>query len=262
MSILAQILADKGPEVQSAMDLCPFVELEELARAQAPARCLASALRRGTDEPVRFIAEFKRASPSAGAIRAGAMPEQIAGLYEQAGASAISVLTDEKYFDGSLHFLDRVRSSCALPVLRKDFIIDPYQVVEARAHGADALLLIVAALDRLQLRELYALTREWGMRALVEVHDEGEAEVAVELGAELIGVNHRNLATFEIDRELTLRLGRVMPSHVILVGESGIRNGADVAKLGRDGAHAVLVGETLMRAENPGEALQQLRSES
>lgn len=262
MSILAQILADKGPEVKRAKAACPLAILEELARGQATPLCLASALRRPPEQPVRVIAEFKRASPSAGAIRAGALPEDIAPQYQAAGASAISVLTDSKYFDGALEFLDRVKACTSVPALRKDFIIDPYQVIEARAHGADAVLLIVAALDPGRLRDLFAVVREWGMRALVEVHDETEAEVATELGAQIIGVNHRNLATFAIDRDLTRRLSSQVPPDVILVGESGIRDAADVQQLGRDGAHAVLIGETLMRAEHPGAALAKLRSES
>lgn len=261
MSILAQILADKAPEVQRAMHLRPLAELEEQAKTKAAPLCLVTALRRAASEPVRVIAEFKRASPSAGAIRPGAQPEEIAPLYQAGGANAISVLTDETYFDGQLQFIDRVKACTTVPVLRKDFIIDPYQIIEARAHGADAVLLIVAALQRGQLSELYSVAREWGMHALVEVHDEAEAQIAAELGAQIIGVNHRNLKTFTMDRGLTLRLASQVGPSVILVGESGIRNSEDVASLGRDGAHAVLVGETLMRADDPQKALLQLRGE-
>jgi indole-3-glycerol phosphate synthase len=219
-------------------------------------------LRRGHGEPVRVIAEFKRASPSKGPIRPDAEPEEIVRQYEEGGASAISVLTDEKYFDGRLSFLPRVRATVSLPILRKDFVIDPYQVVEARANGADAVLLIAAALEDTRLRDLYQCVREQGMRALVEVHDVAEAERAVEMGAEIIGVNHRNLATFEVDLSLTGRLAGIFSGDIILVGESGIRGPADVEKLGEDGAHAVLVGESLMRAESPGKALKQLRGEA
>lgn len=259
VSILAQILADKVPEVARARAERSLASLEADARLQAAAVCLAQALRRRADEPMRFICEFKRASPSAGAIRAGAQPEEIARQYEDAGAAAISVLTDEKYFDGSLSFLSRIRSTVALPLLRKDFIIDPYQVVEARAHGADAVLLIVSALEDSRLRELYCCVREWGMRALVEVHSEDEAERAVAIGAQVIGVNHRNLATFAIDLGLTAELSSRLPAEQILVGESGIRGPEDVLRLRDDGAHAVLIGETLMRADHPGEALKALR---
>lgn len=262
MSILAKILADKVPEVARAREERPLAKLEAQARQQAGAICLAQALRRGAGQDVRVIAEFKRASPSAGAIRANAEPETIVKQYQEAGASAISVLTDEKYFDGRLSFLPRVRASVSLPVIRKDFVIDPYQVVEARAHGADAVLLIVSALEDSRLRDLYQCVREQGMRALVEVHDEGEAERAARVGAEIIGVNHRNLATFEVDLSLTGRLAQQLSGDRILVGESGIRGPEDVRSLGEAGAHAVLVGESLMRAEHPGRALLHLRGSS
>tara|TARA_R110002096_G_scaffold44526_5_gene120099 strand:- start:29912 stop:30709 length:798 start_codon:yes stop_codon:yes gene_type:complete len=259
LSILAKILADKGPEVQAAMREHPASEVEAIAKAAPQTRDFAAALRRGNDEPMRFICEFKRASPSAGAIAAGAEPEPIVRAYEEAGASAISVLTDRVYFDGRLEFLSRVRETVKIPVLRKDFIVHPYQIAEARAHGADAVLLIVSALETAQLSELYQCAREWGLRALIEVHDENEAERAAAIGAEIIGVNHRNLATFEIDLGLTARLARSMPADCILVGESGIRGRDDVVQLRDAGAHAVLIGESLMRAKHPGTALLEMR---
>lgn len=262
MSILAQILADKVPEVARAAERMPLAELEAQAREQPEPLNLARALQRSHGEPVRVIAEFKRASPSKGPIRAGAEPEEIVRQYEEAGASAISVLTDEKYFDGSLSFLPRVRASVSIPILRKDFVIDPYQVVEARAHGADAVLLIAAALEDTRLRDLYQCVREQGMHALVEVHDDAEGERAVEMGAQIVGVNHRNLATFEVDLGLTERLNGIFSGDIILVGESGIRGPEDVKYLGESGAHAVLVGESLMRAEHPGKALLALRGEA
>ncbi len=259
MSILAKILADKGPEVEAAMRAHPPSEIEALARQQPKARDFASALRRAANQPMRFICEFKRASPSAGPIAKGAMPEPTVREYEEAGAGAISVLTDETYFDGRLEFLARVKAAVGIPVLRKDFIVHPYQIAEARAHGADAVLLIVSALDGSQLSELYQCTREWGLRALVEVHDEEEAERAAKIGAEVIGVNHRNLATFEIDLGLTGRLAKRMPKDCVLVGESGIRTRDDVVQLREAGAHAVLIGESLMRAESPGRALLEMK---
>ena len=237
----------------------PASEVEALAKAAPQARDFAAALRRGSGDPMRFICEFKRASPSAGPIAEGAEPEPVVRAYEEAGASAISVLTDRVYFDGRLEFLSRVHKTVKIPVLRKDFIIHPYQIAEARAHGADAVLLIVSALDASQLSELYQCTREWGLRALVEVHNEAEAERAAAIGAEIIGVNHRNLATFEIDLGLTARLARSMPADCILVGESGIRGRDDVAQLRFAGAHAVLIGERLMRAKDPGTALLKMR---
>ncbi len=262
MSILAKILADKRPEVEAAMRERPLAAMERCAHQQPPSRDFAAALRRGANEPMRFLCEFKRASPSAGAIAPHAVPEEVAQKYEVAGASAISVLTDQAYFDGRLEFLSRIKACVSLPVLRKDFIIHPYQVAEARAHGADAILLIVSALEQSQLSELFACTREWGMRALVEVHNEAEAGRASDVGAEIIGVNHRNLATFEIDLGLTERLAMHLPSQCILVGESGIKTPAHVAQLRRQGAHAVLIGERLMRATNPVETLREMRNES
>jgi len=259
VSILAKILADKGPEVEAAQKARPLGGVEAVARAQPPARDFAAALRRSPSQAMRFICEFKRASPSAGAIAPGVMPEDIVPQYEAGGASAISVLTDETYFDGRLEFLARVKECVTIPVLRKDFIVSSYQIAEARAAGADAVLLIASALDPSQLSEFYQCTREWGMRALVEVHDEEEAGRAADVGAEIIGVNHRNLATFEIDRGLTGRLASQMPGGCILVGESGIKTKEHVAELLRAGAHAVLIGETLMRSNDPARAIAEMR---
>ncbi|WP_428268873.1 indole-3-glycerol phosphate synthase TrpC [Haliangium sp.] len=258
MSILARILDVKRDELARAQARRPLAELTRAAEAAEAPRSLAAALRRGDGEPVRVIAEIKRASPSAGPIRPDADPADIAARYQAAGAAAISVLTDESFFDGRLAFLGRARSACALPLLRKDFLIDPYQVIEARAAGADAVLLIVAALDQDRLEALLAQARTVGMDALVEVHDAAEAARAVAAGASIIGVNHRNLATFEVDTGLTARLRPSLPEDVILVGESGIRAAADVARLGAAGAHAVLVGEHLMRRDDPGQALGEL----
>jgi indole-3-glycerol phosphate synthase len=207
---------------------------------------------------MRVIAEIKRASPSAGPIRPGAVPAEIAREYADSGATAISVLTDERYFDGRLSFLEEVRGAVDLPAMRKDFLIDPYQLLEARAAGADAVLLIVAALDDAVLTEMIAGASGLGMDALVETHSEDEVARALAAGATLIGVNHRNLATFEIDMSLTARIRPQIPDEVILVAESGIRGPEDVRALGEAGADAVLVGESLMRADSPGAALRSL----
>jgi len=169
------------------------------------------------------------------------------------------VLTDRKFFDGDLGFLARCRDAVSLPLLRKDFLIDAYQVAEARAAGADGVLLIVAALDAAQLAELLAAARGYGLDALVEVHDLAEVDTALAAGASLLGVNHRDLRTFTIDMTLTAQIAPRVPPSVVLVGESGIRTGDDVRRLGDAGAHAVLVGEQLMRAESPGDALLALR---
>ncbi len=257
-SILAEILAHKREEVAAARRARPLAEVEAAARAAGPVRPFADALRRAGGQPVRAVAEIKRASPSAGPIRPDADPAAIGREYQAGGAAALSVLTDERFFDGRLEFLAAVRAAVSLPLLRKDFLIDPYQVAEARAAGADAVLLIAAALDRRQLSDLIAEAARFQLDALVEVHSEEEADLAVACGAGLIGVNHRDLATFTIDMGLTGRLAPRLPPDAVLVAESGIRSADDVRALGRTGAHAVLVGETLMRAPSPGAALGEL----
>lgn len=260
-SILARILAVKHDEVAAARARHPLAELER-ACAHAPApRSLRQALARPAGAPMRVIAEVKRASPSAGPIRPGADPAAVAREYADAGAAAISVLTDERFFDGKLAFLGAVRAAVpAVPILRKDFLIDPYQVIEARAEGADAVLLIVAALDDVPLAALLALAKKTGMDALVEAHSEAEADRARLAGADIIGVNHRDLATFTMDMGLTARLRARVPADVVLVGESGIKSPADVRAMTDAGADAVLVGEHLMRAPSPGRALTELLS--
>jgi indole-3-glycerol phosphate synthase len=256
--ILARILDVKRVEVAAARSARPVADLRRDAERAPVTRSLASALRRKPGQPMRAIAEIKRASPSAGAIRPGADPAAIARDYAGGGAAALSVLTDRDFFDGDLAFLGRVRAAVDLPLLRKDFLIDDYQVIEARAAGADAVLLIVAALDDGALRGLAALAAELGMDALVEVHDEAEAERAVAVGAAIIGVNHRDLATFTMDMELTARLAPRLPAGTVVVGESGIRTPDDVARMAAAGADAVLVGEALMRQSSPGAALAAL----
>jgi indole-3-glycerol phosphate synthase len=258
VNILARILDVKAREVTEARALRPLAALEDAAAKAPPPRSLAAALRRPAGAPVRVIAEVKRASPSAGPIRPNADPAEIAAMYQAAGAAALSVLTDESFFDGHLAFLGLARAATSIPVLRKDFLIDPYQVVEARAAGADAVLLIVAALGQDMLVTLLGEARRLGMDALVEVHDADETARAVDAGAAIIGVNHRNLATFVVDTSLTARLRPLVPADAILVGESGIRTAADVRMLGAAGAHAVLVGEHLMRQPHPGHALVEL----
>lgn len=260
MKVLADILAVKVAEVAAARAARSWAELEALARAMPAPRSLAAALRRPAGAPVRVLAEIKRASPSAGPIRPGADPVAIARGYVDGGAAALSVLTDRDFFDGDLGFLAPVHAAVDVPVLRKDFLVDAYQVLEARAAGADAVLLIVAALSDRALAELADCARGLGLDVLVEVHDEAEADRAMALAPTILGVNHRDLRTMTIDLGLTARLAPRLPD-VILVGESGIRTGADIAALGAAGAHAVLVGEALMRAPDPGAALARLRAE-
>jgi indole-3-glycerol phosphate synthase len=261
-TILDTILATKRDEVAAAKTVRSFADLDREARTAGETRKLARALTRSPGQPVRVLAEIKRASPSAGPIRAGADPADIAERYAAGGAAAISVLTDRVYFDGELGFLARCRDRVSLPLLRKDFVIDAYQIAEARAAGADAILLIVAALAKTQLGELAAAAEDYGLDALVEVHDVREAEIAVAAGATLVGVNHRDLRTFQIDMSLTSAIAPMLPPSTVLVAESGIRTAADLKLLGAVGAHAVLVGEQLMRAADPAEALRALREAS
>jgi indole-3-glycerol phosphate synthase len=262
MSILAEILAAKRVEVAAARRKWPLGDVEAAAAAAPEPRSLADALRRPPGGPIRALAEIKRASPSAGPIRPGADAAAIAREYAAGGAAAVSVLTDARFFDGSLAALGAVRSAIDLPLLRKDFLVDPYQVVEARASGADAVLLIVAALEGGALVELAATALSLGMDVLVEVHSEAELARALATGAAQIGVNHRDLRSFGIDMGLTARLRPGVPDGCVLVAESGIRTPADVRALAGAGADAILVGETLMRAPSPGAALARLLAEA
>ena len=245
-TVLDRILDRKVEELASRRQRLPEAEMR--ARAAdlhfAP-RDMVEALRGAY---ISLIAEVKRASPSKGMLTRDFAPVMTAATYAQNNASAISVLTDEDFFLGSLAYLTAIRCAVDLPLLRKDFVIDAYQVYEGRAAGADAILLIVAALSDTQLADLYALTIELGMTALVEVHDEWEMERALRLGADLIGINNRDLKTFDVDLATTGRLAEMAEDDVVLVAESGIHTAADVRAMGRFGASAVLVGESLMKA--------------
>lgn len=253
-SVLDTIVAAKRAEV---VTLRPSASsLRRAAEAVPPARGLGKALRQNST--VAVISEVKRRSPSAGWIREGADVATIARGYEAAGAAAISVLTDAEWFGGSLDDLRAVRAAVAVPVLRKDFVVDPVQVWEARAAGADAVLLIVRILDDRALRTLLDVAREAGLDALVEVHDERELARALAAGATIVGVNNRDLAVFRTDLAVTERLAPGVPSGVVLVAESGIATAAEVDRLGAVGVDAVLVGESLMREPDPGAAAQRL----
>ena len=257
--ILAKILATKRAELATITNERRLAVIEA-AEAMPHPRPFRAALARPAGAPMRVIAEIKRASPSAGPIRPGADPADIAREYAAAGATAISVLTDKTYFDGDLAYLGCARRACSLPLLRKDFIIDPLQIAEARAAGADAVLLIAAAFPaaEVQLGDCVLVAAGLGLDVLVEVHDEAELERALAARATLIGVNHRDLRTFQIDMTLTERIAKRVPAGTVLVAESGIKTAADVRRLGDVGAHAVLVGEQLMRAPSPGAALREL----
>ena len=264
--ILEKILATKRAELANITNERRLAVIEA-AEAMPHPRPFGAVLARPAGAPMRVIAEIKRASPSAGPIRPGADVAAIAREYATAGATAISVLTDKQFFDGDLAFLGVARRACAVPLLRKDFIIDPLQIAEARAAGADAVLLIAAAFPagpgpagagEVRLSDCVLVAAGLGLDALVEVHDEAELEQALAAHAPVIGVNHRNLRTFEIDMSLTERIAKRVPTGTVLVAESGIRTAVDVRRLGDVGAHAVLVGEQLMRASSPGVALREL----
>ncbi|MFH0964678.1 MAG: indole-3-glycerol phosphate synthase TrpC [Planctomycetota bacterium] len=251
--ILDEILHNKRKEVDEAKRLRPLPRPP--AGPRPDRRDFRLALATGG---IRIIAEVKRASPSAGVLCADLDPAQLARTYEDAGASALSVLTDAKFFHGSLADLRSARAACALPVLRKDFLIDPYQVYEANDAGADAILLIVRALGAEALEKLLHASRSAGLDALVEVHDQQEARIALDAGAGIIGVNNRDLATFLTDVRRTLEVAPLVRGKAILVSESGIRTREDVMRLEEAGVNAVLIGETLVRAADPREVLRTL----
>ncbi len=260
MSILDEILERKRAEVAAARERISGAEIAAQAEAAPGPRGFRPALEAGPAP--RVIAEVKRRSPSKGEIRPDFDPLACAKAYAESGAAAISVLTDEHYFGGRLEYLTAIRASVEVPILRKDFVVDSYQVDEARAAGADAVLLIVAALADETLRQLREQAAALGMDCLVEVHDEAELERALASGAGLVGVNNRNLRTFEVDLTTAERLAKEIPEDVVLVAESGIHEHEHVARMHRAGAGAVLVGEALMREPDVGAALRRLRGRS
>ncbi len=257
--ILTEILAHKAQEVEADRQARSQDELVRACRSVQPTRNLAAALRRPAGQGLRVLAEVKRKSPSAGLIRPDFDARQLASMLTAAGADAISVLTDERYFGGHLEFIAQAREASPLPVMRKDFIIDPYQLWQARAAGADGFLLIAEALPVERLRDMVELGRDLGMAALVECHAAEGLELALESGAELIGINNRDLRSFTVTLETTVRLAAHVPADRVLVSESGITSAADAAMVRRAGAHALLVGESLMRAADPAALMQQLK---
>ncbi|NBB80948.1 MAG: indole-3-glycerol phosphate synthase TrpC [Verrucomicrobia bacterium] len=257
--ILKTILDAKRDEVERRRSDRPLDELKAIVKDLPPCRDFAGQLRtRAAATKDAVIAEVKRASPSAGIIRPDFDPEAIAKSYEAGGATCLSVLTDEGFFGGQSAYLVEARNACRLPVLRKDFIIDPWQVIETRAIGADALLLIVAALNDDRLAELAELGREVGLAVLVEVHDEEEMERALKVPGDLVGINNRDLHRFVTDLETTLRLAPMVPKDRLVVSESGIHSPEDIKKLQDGGIGAFLIGESLMRQPDPGAALGKL----
>lgn len=255
-TILDKIVATKWQEIAAARQLCPESELMELAAAAPAPRDFFGALAAGG--PIKLIAEVKKASPSKGVIREDFRPVEIAQTYAAHGAACLSVLTDQAYFQGNLDYLKEIRAAVDIPVLRKDFILDVYQLYEARAAGADAVLLIAECLDDCNLRKLHNEAVRLGMAPLVELYEADNLQRVFDAGATLIGVNNRNLHTFEVDLEHTLRLRNRIPDQCVLVAESGIRTAADVERLSAAGVDAMLVGESLMIQPDIGQAVDTL----
>jgi indole-3-glycerol phosphate synthase len=255
-TILDKIVATKRTEVERAKTALPEAELRKRLAAAPPVRDFFAAL--AVDGPIKLIAEVKKASPSAGVIRADFDPVAIAKIYEAHGATCISVLTDEPYFQGRLEYLTQIRAAVGIPVLRKDFILDTYQLIEARVAGADAVLLIAECLDDCNLRKLFNETIELGMTPLVELYEPANLSRVLEAGATLVGVNNRNLHTFEVDLEHTIRMRRDVPDDCLLVAESGIKTHTDIERLEAAGVDAILVGESLTREPDIGAAVDRL----
>jgi indole-3-glycerol phosphate synthase len=257
--ILNKIVAVKRQEVAAAMKRKPLDAMRFDAESRVLTRDFAGALRAkiAAGKPA-VIAEVKKASPSKGVLRSDFIPADIAQSYAEHGAACLSVLTDKEFFQGNIDYLKQARASCDLPVLRKDFIVDPYQVYESRVMGADCILLIAACLDDAQLKTLEALALSLDMAVLVEVHDRAELDRALQLKTPLLGINNRNLQTFEVSLDTTLTLLKDVPADRLLVTESGITSAADVARLREAKVNAFLVGEAFMRAEDPGVALAAL----
>ena len=257
--ILDRILAVKEQEIDAARRLRPLSALEQVVRAAAPTRDFVGALRAKIETGLPgVIAEIKKASPSKGVLRASFEPATIASTYARHGAACLSVLTDVRFFQGCLEHLAEARGACSLPVLRKDFIVDRYQLHESRAAGADCILLIAAALESSRMRDLEAEAHELGLAVLVEVHNAAELERALTLHTPLLGINNRNLQTFETRLETTLDLLASVPANRIIVTESGILAATDVRRMRAAGVSCFLVGEAFMRAQDPGAELARL----
>jgi indole-3-glycerol phosphate synthase len=254
-TILDRIKAYKLEEVATRKAARPLADVESAAKSAPAPRGFARALSDAAAKGYGLIAEIKKASPSKGVLRPDFMPADIAQSYAEHGAACLSVLTDRQFFQGEPDYLKQARASCDLPVLRKDFMVDPYQIYESRAMGADCVLLIAACLDDVQMRDLEALALSLNMAVLVEVHDAGELDRALALRTPLLGINNRNLKTFEVSLDTTLGLRARVPADRLLVTESGISAAADVARMRQAGIHAFLVGEAFMRADEPGLAL-------
>lgn len=256
MTILDKIYQHKLFEIAENKKRIPLEVLKENMKGRRETRSFGTALK--SHENICIIAEIKKASPSLGIIREDFQPVEIARIYEASGASAVSILTDEKFFQGSLAYITDIKKFVNLPILRKDFIIDTYQVYEARAAGADAILLIAALLSKDEIQRFLELAEALDMDCLVEVHSEPELENVLQTNAQIIGINNRDLATFSIDIETTLRLIPMIPAGRIIVSESGIKSRMDIVKLLENGVHAVLIGETFMKSNDISAKMREL----
>jgi indole-3-glycerol phosphate synthase len=258
-SILTRIAEDRRQRVEAMKIAMPTYELRKRLPVTRPGGRLERALRRKKPaDPLHLLCEIKRASPSRGVLRAQIDAPALAAMYAAGGASAISIVTEPDHFQGELGWIDAVRPHVSLPLLLKDFVIDPYQILDAAVRGADAVLLIASLISEVQLQILIGEARQLGLDSLVEVHDLTELRAAVRAGATIVGINNRDLRTFTIDRELAIRLRALVPPDRVVVAESGIRDAADVERLRAAGVDAMLVGETLMRAPDAGAALAAL----
>lgn len=255
--ILDKIVARKLKEIRSAKKNLSLDALIKKTKPAAPKFALSRALR-ARRPGIGVIAEIKRKSPSKGVIRKNFNPSEIARQYRLGGAAALSILTDKDFFGGSLEILKKVRSETSLPILRKEFILDEYQIYEARQAGANAILLIAAILSPFSMKKFYALATQLGMDTIFEVHDQEELKAVLPIQPKIIGINNRNLKTFEVDLAVTAKLAKNIPSKILIISESGIHTPEDIVRVLRTGAKAVLVGESLMKAPDPGQALQRL----
>jgi len=257
--ILDRIIRQKRIEVEKAKRNCPLESITSEIKKTQPAKDFFKAVE--PHEKIKIIAEIKWASPSKGMLRKDFNPTEIAKGYRDGGASAISVLTDRDFFKGDLTHLRAVRGTVEIPLLRKDFTIDPYQVYEARLYGADAVLLIASVLCAETITELLSVTHSLGMNAIVEVHNEVELEKAILAGGRIIGINNRDLKTFNVNLDVSIRLSKLIPKEKIAISESGLGSIEDIRRLKEEGIYAFLIGETFMRAENPGKQLEKLLTE-
>ena len=258
MNQLSKIIETTKETLKKSSSYRPITSLEEDFEKYQKRSFIEAISKKVSSEETAIIAEIKKASPSKGLIREDFEPKKIAEDYEANGATSLSVLTDEPFFQGKLEYLDMVRNSCSLPILRKDFMIDPYQIYETKASGGDCILLIVAALDLAQLKDFSQLAKELNLDVLIEVHSDEELNKALTIDPKLVGINNRDLTTFEVDKNLALKLAKEISKDVIVVSESGIGSKEDILSSKEQGIHAFLIGESFMREPSPGKALKDI----